>query len=55
MTNYIDDTNLHQYEAGYADGFDAARNGRRLMDPSFSSPYWNGYHDGAIDAEGTYA
>ena len=43
-----------QYEAGYADGWADARNGQALP-VNTRSPYWDGYHDGAIDAEGTYA
>jgi len=43
-----------QYEAGYAAGWDDARNGR-AEPASTVSPYWNGYHDGATDARGTYA
>ncbi|GAG15952.1 unnamed protein product [marine sediment metagenome] len=43
-----------QYEAGYAAGWDDARNGR-AEPASTVSPYWNGYHDGATDARGHYA
>ena len=53
MTPEPKSTNKH-YTAGYADGWDDARIGQALP-VNTVSPYWDGYHDGATDAKGTYA
>lgn len=51
MTNTSDH---HQYEAGYAEGFDDARNGRALP-VTTRNPYWDGYYAGVTDARGHYS
>ena len=53
MTYNPKSTNKH-YEAGYAEGFDDARNGQALP-VTTRSPYWDGYQAGVTDARGHYS